>query len=175
MLPSGERQPKVIEPMQERHAGDGDAERVGIGEVRQALLSRRMLLAEDHVALRAVQCLPGPHPALQSAARSCGEVAMTTQHLGHDADRAQTGHRLQHGDNLTVPDRCQRIRPAASARGLLLGWQPGIGIKPGTGRDAERRLGGSGLARVGSTEVHVQSHLLIRDVIAGHRGSLLGS
>ena len=99
---------------------------------------------------------------------------MTTQHLGHDADRAQTGHRLQHGDNLTVPDRCQRIRPAASARGLLLGWQPGIGIKPGTGRDAERRLGGSGLTCVGSTKVHVQSHLLIRDVIAGHRGLFWG-
>jgi hypothetical protein len=97
------------------------------------------------------------------------------QHLAQDGDRPQTGHRLQHGDNLAVPDRRQRIRPAAPVRGLLLRGQPGIGLEPSAGGGAEARLGGGGLSRVGSAEFHIKSHLLIRDVFAGHRRSLLGS
>jgi hypothetical protein len=95
MLPTGERQPEVIEPVGEPDARDGDAEWIGIGEVRQALLPRRMLLAEDHVAFRPVQCLPGAHTTLQGAPRRGGKIAMPTQHLGHDADWAQTRRRFQ--------------------------------------------------------------------------------
>ena len=87
----------------------GYAKRIAFGEVRQALLSWWMFLAENHLALGAVQRLPGPHPALQGASRPRGKVAMATQHLAEDGDRPQTGHCLQHGDNLTVPDRRQRI------------------------------------------------------------------
>ena len=36
MLPAGERQAEVVEPMIERHAGDGDAKRRRIGEIRQS-------------------------------------------------------------------------------------------------------------------------------------------
>ena len=165
----------MIEPVREQHARDRYAKRIAFGEVRQALLSWWMFLAENHLALGAVHRLPGPHPALQGASRPRGKVAMATQHLAEDGDRPQTGHCLQHGDNLTVPDRRQRIRPAAAVWRLLLGGQPGIGLKPSAGGGAEGRLGGGGLSRVGSTQVHVKSHLLIRDVVAGHRRSLLGS
>jgi hypothetical protein len=55
MLPAGERQSEVIQPVGEPNAGYRDTEQVGISEVRQALLPRRMLLTEDHVAFRAVQ------------------------------------------------------------------------------------------------------------------------
>ena len=54
MLPAGERQSEVIQPVCEPNAGYRDTEQVGISEVRQALLPRRMLLAEDHVAFRAM-------------------------------------------------------------------------------------------------------------------------
>jgi hypothetical protein len=175
MLPARERQPEVIKPVGELDARDGDAEGIGVGEVRQALLPRRMLLAEDHVAFRPVQRLPDAHPALQGAPRRGRKIAMPTQHLGHDADWAQPRRRFQQRDDLAVPYRRQRVRPAATARGLRLRGQPGIGIDPSAGRGTEARPGGGGLACVGSAEVHVQSHLLVRDVIAGHRGSLLGS
>src|SRR5271166_4606229 len=69
MLPAGERQPEVIQPMRQQHARDRYAKRIAIGEVRQALLSRWMFLAENQVTLGSVQRLPDPHPALQSAAR----------------------------------------------------------------------------------------------------------
>jgi len=91
MLPAGERQPEVIEPVGQADAGDGDAERVGVGEVRQTLLFWRVHLTEDHVAFRPVHRLPDMHPALQGAAGRGGEIAMPTQHLAHDADRTQPG------------------------------------------------------------------------------------
>ena len=149
MLPAGERQSEVIQPVCEPNAGYRDTEQVGISEVRQALLPRRMLLAEDHVAVRAMQCLPRPHPTLQRAPCCGGEVAMATQHLGHDADGAQAGRRLQHGDDLAVPDRRQRVRPSAPARHLHLRGQPGIGVNPSAGRGTEARLGGGSFTRVG--------------------------
>src|SRR5690349_5222466 len=61
VLPAGERQTKVIEPMRERLAGDADAQFRSIGEVGQALLPGRMSLAEDHLPLWAMQRLPGAH------------------------------------------------------------------------------------------------------------------
>jgi hypothetical protein len=46
-------------------AGDGDGEFRGIGEVRQRHSAGLGHLAEDDVALRAVQGAPLPHPPLQ--------------------------------------------------------------------------------------------------------------
>ena len=175
MLPTRKRQPEMIEPVGKVQAGDGDAKRIGIGEVRQALLSRRMLLTKDHLALWAVQRLPGAHPPLQGAPRGDREFRVAAQHLAHDADRAQSRCRLQQRDDLAVPDRRQRVRPAAAAWGSRLRGQPGIGLDPSAGGGAETCSGSGSLARVGQTKVHVQSHLLVRDVFAGHRRSLLTS
>ena len=55
MAPSAECQSEMVAPVLERLAGDADAELgVSVGEVRQALLIRRMLLAKDHLLLRAM-------------------------------------------------------------------------------------------------------------------------
>jgi len=58
LLPAGERQAEVIEPVLERRARDVHAELRGIGEIRQSLLARRMLLTKDHLPIGAMQRLP---------------------------------------------------------------------------------------------------------------------
>ena len=60
MLPAGECQTEVVEPMRQRLAGDGDAKAARVGEVGESLLTRWVLLAEDRVALWAIQRLPMP-------------------------------------------------------------------------------------------------------------------
>ena len=72
--PAGEGKAEMIQPVRERLAGDADAERGGIGEVRQALGARRMVLAKDHLPLRPVQRLPGADAPLQGAADAPGQV-----------------------------------------------------------------------------------------------------
>jgi hypothetical protein len=72
--------------MGETDARNSDAEWIGIGEVRQALLPRWMHLVEDQVAFRSVQCLPGAHPALEGAPWRGRKIAMSPQHVGYDAD-----------------------------------------------------------------------------------------
>ena len=67
MLPGGVRQYKVIETVREPNAGDVTP-RSAISEVRQALLTRRMVLTEDHFALGAVLGAPGADATLQRAA-----------------------------------------------------------------------------------------------------------
>jgi hypothetical protein len=63
-----------------------------------------------------------------------------------------------------APERAVLNNPAGNS---YLRGQPGIGIDPSASRGTEACLGGGSLACVGSAEVHVQSHLLVRDVIAG--------
>src|SRR5277367_5115884 len=62
-----ERQAEVIQPAVEVLAGDGDAEIGYFGEVRQSHPARRMLLAEDHLPVRPVHCLPTDVPPLKRA------------------------------------------------------------------------------------------------------------
>ncbi len=58
VLPGGIGQDEVIETMRQRLTGDTNAEIRHVGEVRQALLARRVILAKDHLALRAVLGTP---------------------------------------------------------------------------------------------------------------------
>lgn len=58
----------MVEPVSERLTGDGDAEVVGVGEVRQRLASGLVDLAEDDLLLGAMQRLPGADAAFQGAA-----------------------------------------------------------------------------------------------------------
>jgi len=161
--------------MLQRAAGEGHAKLVAVGEVRQTLLSWRMLLAKDHLAFSAMQRLPQAHPALQRAANISGEFGMTPLQLAQYGDRPQPWHGLQHRNDLVVPVGRQGIRTAPATWLALLRGQTGIGIEPSTAARAEAGLGRCGLPAVGSMEVHVQSRLLVGDVRAGHRGSLLGS
>ena len=119
MAPAAECQAEVVEPMRKGLAGDGDAEFGGVGEVRQSLLTRRMLLAEDDLLLRPVQRLPVADTALEGAADAVGELGMSAQQLAQDGYRAQAGCGLQHRHDLTLPNRRERIGPPAGA-GLVL-------------------------------------------------------
>ncbi len=79
VLPAGEGQAEVVEPVREPRAADADAQPARVSEVGQALASRWMLLAEDHFALGAMQRLPEPDAALQRAAgvgRKAGMAAL---------------------------------------------------------------------------------------------------
>ena len=125
MLPAGERQAEVVEPMIERHAGDGDAKRRGIGEIRQALLTRRMLLAEDHLALRAMQRLPQADPPLQRAAQIIGEPAWRRCISRSTVIGRRPGTGQQHRHDLAAPNTLPADRDAdaraASASGRAFG------------------------------------------------------
>jgi hypothetical protein len=57
MFKAREREPEVVEPMFKCLLGDRDPERARVGEVGEATPARLVLLAEDHVLLRAVESL----------------------------------------------------------------------------------------------------------------------
>ena len=102
MLEARERQPEVIEPMIERLTRDGDAERAHVGEVGKAHAARRVLLAEDHIALGAIERPPSGDAPLQRPAHAFGDPGMATANLLEDGHRAKAGRRLQHRHDLAV-------------------------------------------------------------------------
>ena len=82
ILPAAVGQGEAVEPVFERHAGDGGGERARVGEIRQALLARRVVLAEGDLPLRPVRAVPGPDPPLQGAAQPAPvAVRMAALHL----------------------------------------------------------------------------------------------
>src|ERR1700744_2507689 len=87
LLPTGERQAEVIEPMIERDTSDAHAQLHRIGEIRQRLLTRRMLLTEDPLPLRSMQRLPVADPPLQRATQIVRKARMPTLHLLQQGDR----------------------------------------------------------------------------------------
>ena len=104
VLPGGVGQGEVIQPMDQRLAGDADAEVTHVGEVRQPLLSRSVVLTEDHLAVGAVLGPPSAHPALQAAAEPVPiMVRVAAQHLVEHPDGPQTRRNLKHRTNLAVP------------------------------------------------------------------------
>ncbi len=104
VLPAGEGQAEVVEAVFERHACDGNAEVARIGEVGQALLPGRVVLAEDYLPLGPMQRLLLADAALEGATDAGVEVGMTPQHLLEHGDGAQARGGLQHGDDLGLPD-----------------------------------------------------------------------
>ena len=74
VLKPGIGEPEVVEAMIERHARDGDAQFAHVGEVRQADLTHFVGLTEDDFLLLAVDCSPGPDPALQRAADAISKL-----------------------------------------------------------------------------------------------------
>ena len=63
MREARERQPEVIEPVIEQLTRDRDAKPAHVGEVGQAHAPWRVLLAEDHIAVGAVERPPAGNPA----------------------------------------------------------------------------------------------------------------
>jgi hypothetical protein len=172
LLPAGERQSEMVEPVVEPNTGDGDGKFRGIGEVRQALLTGRMFLPEDHIPLRTVQRLPQAHAALQRAAQLSGELGMAPLHLKQHTDRPQSRCGPQHRHDLALPEARERVRTAPATWRAVLPGHPGIDIEPPAGTGAKTCLGRRHLAGVGSSVMHLQLRLLISDVCAGHEEAL---
>jgi len=165
---AGVGQPEVIEPMDQRRSGDGDGEVAHVGEVRQAEAPRRMLLAEDHLALGAVKGPPGADAALQRAPDRVAQFRVAATYLLEDRDRPETRRGLQHDHDLAVPDRREGVGPAPLARGPLLGWQARVVFDPVCGRGRKPGLGRRDDQRVCLTLSHENPHLTVGDVTAGH-------
>jgi hypothetical protein len=117
VLEAGEDEPEVIEAMIERLAGDGDAERAGVGEVGQPEPAGLVRLAEDHLLLWPMERPPGEDPSLQRAADIGVEVGMTPAQLLKHADHPDARRSLQDRRDLGVPVGLGsgRRRPLGSA------------------------------------------------------------
>ncbi len=89
MLPPGEGQTEVIEPVIQRHTGDADAVIAHVGEIGKPQPTRRVLLPEDDVLLGPVQRPPGTDAPLQRAANTGADLGMATP------DLVENGHRPQ--------------------------------------------------------------------------------
>src|SRR5712691_384814 len=145
---------------------DRDAERAHVGEVRQAHPARRVLLAEDHIAVGAVESPPSGNAALQGPAHSRGNGGIATANLLEDGHRAQAWRALQYRHDLAVPHPGKRVGTAAPTRALLLGRQPRIGFDPIGGGGAEPGLRGSDGGNGALTGLHVQPRLAVGEVSA---------
>ena len=168
MLEAGEGEAKVIEPVRQRLARDGDAKGVGVGEVRQAHGAWFMLLAEDDLLLRPMQRPPRPDAALEGAADVGVDLGMATTQLLEDADAADARRRLQDRDDLLLPPGRKRIGPPPLSRVLLLRGQAWIALDPISARGGKPRPGGGGLEVQCLAEGHVKPHLVVGDMEAGH-------
>ncbi len=166
MFPAREGQPKMIEPVIERHTSDADAEIAHVGEIRQPQSARRVILAKDDVAVIAVQRPPGADATLKGAADAWADLRVTATDLVKNGDRSQAGSTLQQRHDLAVPDRGQRIPPPAAAWRPLLGWQPMVVLDAICGRGAEPGPGRGDDGRLSLSKLHVEPHLAVGDVAA---------
>ena len=127
MLPAGERQTEVIEPVIERDTGDADAEIGHVGEVRQSLLTGRMLLAKDHLPLRAMLRLPGRGSAAPACVAFRGKPACRLQ--SRSGDRLSPGAALSIG-TISLSQTSANGSARRRSRRALLAGKPGINIEP---------------------------------------------
>src|SRR5512135_1755094 len=95
VLPAGEGQAEVIEPMIERRAGDADAAIGHAGKIGQPEPTRRMLLPEDDVLLGTVERPPSADAPLQRAPDTGADLGMAPPDLVKDGDRPQPGDALE--------------------------------------------------------------------------------
>src|SRR3954447_14745179 len=108
--------------MVQRLAGNADAGIGHVGEIRQRLLSRHMVLTEDHLAIGAVFRAPGTNPALQAPTQPIPVmIGMTALHLLEYGNRSQTRMRLDHRTDL--PSH----KPSNGSGPLRLRWPIGCG------------------------------------------------
>ena len=123
---AGKGQTEVIEPAVEQLAGDGDAKIGDLGEVRQPHAARRMLLAEDHLPIRAVHRPPRPDPPLQRPPRP-GAQSPDADGIVPRTRRSASmpGAAFSIGRTLVLPDTGEWIGSPAFAGRLLLGWESG--------------------------------------------------
>ena len=125
-----------------------------LGEVRQSHPARRMLLAKDHLPIRAVHRPPRPDAPLERPPRSGAQVWMPAAEFLEDGDRPQSGRGLQHRDDFIVPDIGEGIGSASFSARLLLAGKSGILFEPVGGGRAESGLRAGNRRRMVATQVH---------------------
>jgi uncharacterized Zn-binding protein involved in type VI secretion len=171
VLEAAESEAEVIEPVGQRYAGNGDAEGAHVGEVRQAEPAGLVDLAEDHLALGAVQRPPLADAPLQRPPDPGAEVGMPPQQLLEQSHRPQPWARLEQGDDFGVEDLRQRIGPPPAARDTLLRRRTRVMLDAVAGSRAEPGTGGGDGDRGGRAMRHEEPHLVIGHMAAGHAGS----
>ena len=165
----GVGQTEVVQAMIQRCAGDRHAQAVGVGEVRQPQLARRMSLTEDDFLLRTVHRAPLANATLKRAANAGTQFRMTAHQLLEQRHRTQARCLFQQRNQLLVENPRQRIGPAAAPNLLLAGRKSRIRLDTVGRRGAEAGLGRRRLRRVLLSNLHVKPHLVIGNVTAWHR------
>ena len=161
-------EPEMVEPVIEDDAGDGDAELGHVGEVRQRHPPGRVHLTEDHLLLLAVKRSPRADAPLERPPYAGVEVGMASAHLLENRDRAQTGGRFEQRHDLGIENVRERIGSPSPARHRLHRGQPRIAREPIRRRGAEPGLRRRDRDAVTVSKPHIQPHLMIVDVAAGH-------
>jgi len=104
----------MIEAAIENLAGDGDAQISRLREVRQSHPTRRMLLSEDHLTIRAVYSPRPPDAALQGPSHAGAQLRMPATQFLEDGDGSQS----RRGLNTEPPPFSQRSGGAEIANDL---------------------------------------------------------
>ncbi len=120
VLEPGVGQPEVVQQMDQRRTGDGDAEVSGGGEVGQAEATGGMALGEDHLLFGAMQGAPVAHAALEGAPHAGRELRMVAAQFFEDGDCSQRRGLDQQRHYFFIEDAGQRVAAAAGARRLFL-------------------------------------------------------
>jgi hypothetical protein len=115
-----------------------------------------------------MQRSPGTDAALQGAPDASGQLGVASLHLIEDGDRAQLRCRLQHRHDLALKEIGQRVRAAAAADLRIVRRQPVIVLEAIRGGSADRSLRRGHGRRFCLSELHVEPHLVIGDMAAGH-------
>ena len=139
MLEARTGEPEVIQPVVEPDPRDPYTQIGHVRKIRQPHPPRLVHLAEDHIAIRALQRPPTADPTLHRPPHSIGKLRMTTLHFFEHRDGADSRRTLQKRYNLAIEDIRQRIGATATARRLLLRRQLRILLQPIGRRRAERR------------------------------------
>jgi len=170
MFEPGTGQRKMIQPVLEALTADDDPEIAHLGEIGQPHAAGLLDLAKHDVLVGAVQGFPFRHPPLQRASeRRPDTIGIAPRQFIEQAERTQPRGRLQHHNDLLVPQPSQRIGTGRIASPLLLGArQPRIMLDPPAGRHRQSGFGGGGHLGVVGASSHVEPHLLVVDVSACH-------
>jgi hypothetical protein len=165
----------VVQDVGERRAGDRDAQLAHGGEVRQALLARRMVLREEHLPVRTLQRAPLPNVALQRSQHPVGEApGVIVLKFPEQRDGHQLRCALEQRHHHALPHVLERIGACAPiAPRRLRGQRDG-----GTTLDAPRAaladtgLGGCQFLGLVFAVFHVEANLVIGDDGAWHGADL---
>ena len=156
--------------MREVFAAHRDPEFVTHGEVRQRQTARWIGLREEHLLLVSVLGAPHADPPLQGAQHPIAEhLTVTALQLLEQRAALQPRFALEQGHQLLLPDVRQRIGARPPCPWSALRRQP-VGLLDASRRaHADAHPGRRDLLRRLPSCFLVFAHLLVRDLLAGHR------